>query len=146
MRVCLGFVAVTVLVALHGCTECDWGGPGCGRPQLVGMCDTALAVETDYILAGAYNDDSATYATDLLQASVVDGTAEAELQDGRLHLRAEGGDQVVIEALIDGWEDAATWTFDVVDVADVDQDCEQARRVWNEEERMSLSLVAQPDE
>lgn len=124
VRALAGALALALAPALiTGCEgwECGYGGPGCGDPGLLGLCDSTLPIGQPVTATAVYFDDTGArpaVIVDLASAApalleVARGEGEGEVI---LTALAEGEARVDLE--IEGWEGARAWTFTLSSGAD----------------------------
>ena len=108
-------------LSLAGCGvvdswACGYGGPGCGEPGLLGLCEPMLALGEDVEVTAVYHDDTGSHPAKLLSSSVEDAEL-MELQvggdTGTLILSPLAPGEVTLSLEIEGWQQVRTWTLTI---------------------------------
>jgi hypothetical protein len=125
-------LALLLALSAAGCElfRCGYGGPGCGLPALLHLCQPTLAVDETVETTVVYYDDTDGWPAGLRRATSDDPALEVALgQDpGTLTLTGRSVGVATLTLEIDGWDTPQTWTFTVQaahDEAHAD-DCEEA--------------------
>ncbi len=125
---------------------CGYGGPGCGEPGLLGLCEPMLPLGQDLEVTAIYYDDTGSHPAQLLSSSV-DNAELMELLEGEdtgtLILSPLAPGEVTLSLEIEGWEQARTWTLTIDEDLEMpvddpttpeDESCQNARISPNSQE------------
>lgn len=113
MRIIL-VVMLASSVALGGC--CGYGGPGCGSPWALGLCEPVVQVDVPTPIEIQYGDDTGNHPAQVKVRSISEPTIVGvwpSANTGELTVLglAVGSSQVELE--IAGWEQLALVEFQV---------------------------------
>ncbi len=117
-------------LSLMGCGvldswACGYGGPGCGEPGLMGLCEPMLPLGQDLEVTTVYFDDTGSHPAKLLSSSVDDAELMELLEGqdtGTLILSPLAPGEVTLSLEIEGWQQARTWTLTIDDDLEIPVD------------------------
>jgi hypothetical protein len=104
MRTILATMLATV--ALGGC-DCAYGGPGCGDPQVTGLCAPIVQVEVPTVLEVDYGDDTGLHPAAVSVMRISDPTVIGVWPGatlGSLTVLGLASGSADVELKVAGWE------------------------------------------
>lgn len=125
----LGLALALMTAATAACDDewrCGYGGPGCGPPGLLGLCEATVLVDAETEVTAVYYDDTGAHPAAVRSAASDDPALVVEFGDaeGALRLRGDHVGAALLTLEVDGWGAPQTWTIAVQEPSgDPPEDC-----------------------